>query len=212
MSSGFQSLCDEDLACQTQAGSLAAFEELVYRYEKRVYGFIANSCAKGTDARELTQDTFVRAFQAINQFDARYAFAPWLFTIARHKCIDAHRVARPAAEALSVELTAGEDPAELTARADERQHLWGLARRLLPTIQFQALWLKYVEDLDLAGIAQSLNKSRTHTKVLLFRARRALGRELEKGGQWQTRSPGGHCFRPPAVDDPSLKRLRLPAI
>ena len=93
MASDFQSFTDEELARQTQAGSLVAFEELVYRYEGRIYGFVANCCRNGTDAREVTQDTFVRAFQAIGQFDLQRGFAPWLFTIARRKCIDHHRAA-----------------------------------------------------------------------------------------------------------------------
>src|SRR5580692_2625739 len=89
-------ISDEELARQSQAGSLVAFEELVRRYERRIYGFIFQSCRRHADARELTQDAFVRAYQAIAQFDSRRAFAPWLFTIARRKCIDHFRLAPPA--------------------------------------------------------------------------------------------------------------------
>jgi RNA polymerase sigma-70 factor (ECF subfamily) len=74
-----------------------------------------------------------------------------------------------------------DDPAELLARQEERQGLWGLARRRLPEAQFQALWLRYAEDLSVAGIAQVLHKTQTHVKVLLFRARRVLARELKAG-------------------------------
>ena len=98
MASDFQRCSDEELARQSQDGTLAAFEELVYRYEHRIYGFIANSCRNATDAREVTQDTFVRAFQAIGQFNCRRGFGPWLFTIARRKCIDHHRASLPAAD------------------------------------------------------------------------------------------------------------------
>ena len=45
-------------------------------------------------------------------------------------------------------------------------------------MQYQALWLKYAEEMDVASIAQVLRKTQTHVKVLLFRARQALGREL----------------------------------
>jgi RNA polymerase sigma-70 factor (ECF subfamily) len=177
----FQKCSDEELARQTQAGSLAAFEELVYRYEGRIYGFVANSCRNGTDAREVAQDTFVRAFQAIGQFDCRRGFASWLFTIARRKCIDQHRAAPPVADEAVPELTDDNDPAELLARREERQDLWGLARRHLPEAQFQSLWLRYAEGMSVAGIAQVLRKTQTHIKVLLFRARQALGRELKAG-------------------------------
>ena len=59
--------------------------------------------------------------------------------------------------------------------------MWGLARRALPGPQFQTLWLRYAEDMSVAGIAQVLRKTQTHVKVLLFRARRVLARELRAG-------------------------------
>ena len=85
MASELQTVSDEKLTRQSQAGSLAAFEELVHRYERRIYGFVAKCCGSASDASEITQDTFVRAFQAIARFDSRQAFAPWLFTIAANK-------------------------------------------------------------------------------------------------------------------------------
>jgi RNA polymerase sigma-70 factor (ECF subfamily) len=182
VASDFQRFSDEELARQTQAGSLAAFEELVCRYEHRIYAFVANCCRNGSDAREITQDTFVRAFQAIAQFDSRRGFAPWLFTIARRKCVDHHRAAPPAAaDEPMPELRDDDDPAELLARQEERQNLWQLAREHLPEAQFQALWLRYAEEMGVEGIARVLRKTRVHVKVILFRARQALGRELKAG-------------------------------
>ena len=52
-------------------------------------------------------------------------------------------------------------------------------RALLPEGQFQALWLRYAEDMRVAQIARVLGKTQTHVKVLLFRARRKLAVELE---------------------------------
>lgn len=181
MAQEFPTLSDEDLARSTQAGSFDAFEELVRRYEGRLYGFLAHSCRTEADAREVTQDTFVRAFQAITQFDPRRAFAPWLFAIARRKSIDRHRAAppAPAGEPLP-ELCDHDDPAELLARREDGQVLWQFARGLLPEAQFEALWLRYAGDMTVADIAQVLRKTQTHIKVLLFRARRTLGAELER--------------------------------
>lgn len=181
MVSDFETCSDGELAQQSQDGSLAAFEELVYRYEGRIYGFVANACGNAADAREVTQDTFVRAFQAIAQFDCRRAFGPWLFTIARRKCIDRYRAAPSGAEEALPELADENDPAELLARQEERQNLWGLARRRLPGPQFEVLWLRYAEEMSVSGIAEVLRKTQTHVKVLLFRARRVLARELKPG-------------------------------
>jgi RNA polymerase sigma-70 factor, ECF subfamily len=185
---------DEELARQTQAGSTAAFEELVSRFERRIYAFVCNSCRNPLDAREITQDTFVRAFQAIAGYDPRRPFVAWLFTIARRKCIDHHRAKEPRVVEAEPDSFDPDDPAELLAQREERQNLWKVARRLLPEAQFQALWLRYAEDMDVAQVAQVLRKTKTNVKVLLFRARQALGRELEalEQGSKIARKPGNN--------------------
>jgi RNA polymerase sigma-70 factor, ECF subfamily len=218
VSSDLQTCSDGELVWQCQNGSLTAFEELVYRYEARIYGFVSNACGNPADARELTQDTFVRAYQAIARFDCRRAFAPWLFTIARRKCIDRSRSAEwrmrsAAAEVRSEEQAAGSwelgadeaDPGELLARQEERQCLWDLARRRLSKPQFEVIWLRYVESMSVADIAEVLHKTQTHVKVLLFRARRVLARELRAGqgtarpvgrvASWAAFIPGGQGVR-----------------
>jgi RNA polymerase sigma-70 factor (ECF subfamily) len=172
---------DEELARQTQAGSMTAFEELVTRYEHRVYAFVAQTAGHGVDAREVTQETFVKAYQSIDQFDCRRKFSAWLFTIARRKGIDHFRAAPPLADGPVPEQIDTGDPSELLSQDEERQLIWRRARRHLPEAQFLALWLKYAEELSVAEIAQVLRKTRTHVKVLLFRARQTLARELQPG-------------------------------
>jgi RNA polymerase sigma-70 factor (ECF subfamily) len=181
MAAELQSLSDEELARQSQAGSLVAFEQLVYRYEDRVHAFAAQFCRNATDSREVTQDTFVKAFQSLEQFDSRRVFAAWLFTIARRKCIDRHRAAPRFAGTVLPEETDEADPSELTARHEEGRNLWRLARERLSENQFQALWLHYAEDMHTAQIAQVLGKTRVHVKVLLFRARQILARNMKSG-------------------------------
>jgi RNA polymerase sigma-70 factor (ECF subfamily) len=172
---------DEQLAEQALNGSMAAFEELVIRYEARVYGFVFQSCRNVSDAREITQDTFIRAFSALGQFNPRFAFASWLFAIARRKCIDFHRARRqiPASDEAIPEQADLNDPRELAVQNEERQSLWAAARRVLSEIQFQTIWLKYAEGMDVAEIARVAGKTSTHVKVMLFRARRRLAREFE---------------------------------
>jgi len=170
-------LSDTELALQSQAGSMAAFEELVRRYEHRIYGFALRCCGTEADAADIAQETFVKAFQGIARFDPVQNFRPWLFAIARHTIIDRHRVAGPAPAELP-ELIEADNPAEQLARADDQLEIWRLAGRRLPPEQFQALWLRYVEDLSVREIARVLRKTATHVKVLLFRARKTLAREL----------------------------------
>jgi RNA polymerase sigma-70 factor (ECF subfamily) len=158
---------------------MKAFEQLVYRYEQRIYRFACNACSREPDARELTQDTFVKAFRAIAQYNPEHSFAAWLFTIARHKCIDHLRVPRPFETHEIPELADGCDPGEMLSRNEEQLNFWALARNALSPAQFQALWFRYVEDLSVAEIARILRLTQTHVKVLLFRARISLGKRLK---------------------------------
>ena len=180
MAADFQSMSDDDLARETQAGSMTAFEELVHRYEHRIYAFVMQYCHNDADAREITQDAFVRAFQAIGRFVPRGGFGPWLFTIARRKCIDRYRATvRASADEPIPEVPDHDDPSVLLVRQEERQELWALARKCLGETQFQALWLRYAEGMSVEGVARVLRKTQTHVKVLLFRAREVLRRELK---------------------------------
>lgn len=182
MSDGSLHLSDEELAQQCQEGSLAAFEELVSRYEGRIYAFVTHSTRNATAGAEITQETFVRAFQAIAQFDARRTFSTWLFAIARRKCLDFFRRGWRVVEPEPAFEPADEnDPGELLAQREERERLWALARRSLPEPQFQALWLRYAEDMEVAAIARVLGLTQTYVKVLLFRARENLGRRINQG-------------------------------
>jgi RNA polymerase sigma-70 factor (ECF subfamily) len=173
---------DEELARQAQDGSLASFEKLVLRYEQRVFAFAMQWRRNETEAREVTQDTFVRAFQAISRLNCRLAFAPWLFAIARHKCIDSHRAQSRISDEPLPEQPDFNDPAELLARQEERQDTWRLARRHLPGTQYQAIWLRYAEEMNIPDIARAMGKTQITVRVLLFRARQTLALKLDRAG------------------------------
>lgn len=175
-----QQVSDEELARRAQSGCASSFEELVYRYEARVFRFVANNCRNASDAQEVTQDSFVAAFRSMAKFDAGRSFATWLFTIARRKCIDHHRSARSVVEDALPEEADGNDPAEMLAQRETERDLWQLAKSVLPQLQFDALWLRCAEDLSVAEVAQVLRRTQTHVKVLLFRARIRLDGELKR--------------------------------
>jgi RNA polymerase sigma-70 factor (ECF subfamily) len=177
----FQSTSDEQLARDTQSGDWAGFDELVRRYEVRIYRFVLNCCAgHEADARELTQEAFVSAYLHLKKFDPSLSFATWLFTIARRKCIDRSRRARPTFADELPELPDVDDPSALAERRETAEGLWRAARRVLSEAQYQTLWLHYAEDLSVREVARVVRRTQPHVKVLLFRARRVLARELER--------------------------------
>lgn len=169
---------DGELARDSQAGSLEAFDELATRYESRVLAFIRRICPCEADALEVTQESFLKAFRALSQFDPDRSFAPWLFAIARRCAIDFLRAAPPPGEPVPEHLPAAADVLADIAARDDLANLWSLARRCLPPGQFQVLWLTYVEDFGVADTAAVMRLTRPHVKILLFRARRKLRQHL----------------------------------
>lgn len=175
------------------------------RYENRIYGFVTNICRNPADAQDITQDTFVKAWRALDRFDPRHSFSTWLFTIGRRKCIDHYRAAPPPATEPLPDLPHADDPADLLARREDCLCLWGRARECLPAAQYETLWLRYAEDMDVPDIARVVGKTRIHVKVLLFRARQKLARELRSD-----RPPGSNV--PGVVTDADARvRRRAPA-
>ncbi len=176
---------DEELARLAQAGSLPAFEELVSRFEGRLFRFLVQGTQNENDAADLVQETLVAAYQNLARFECSRSFATWVFTIARRKQID-HFRARGRAAARAVVVTEPideDDPGRLVERVEESVRVWNIARAVLGESQFQALWLKYREDLSVEEIARVLGLTRVHVKVILFRARARLVEVLERNEQ-----------------------------
>ena len=79
-----QQEADADFAVvrRVQAGEVAAFDLLMVKYRERVYGVVYNLTSNREDAADLTQDAFIKAFQAINRFNGQSSFFTWLYKIA----------------------------------------------------------------------------------------------------------------------------------
>jgi len=72
---------DWEIVKKVQAGDVAAFDGLILKYRSRVYSVIYNLCANREDAADLTQGTFIKAFQSINRFQGQSSFFTWLYRI-----------------------------------------------------------------------------------------------------------------------------------
>ena len=178
-------LSEADLAIRAQAGDTDCFEMLMRRCEQSIFAFLLQRTSNWHDAEELTQETFVRAYQQLGRYDPRLPFLAWLYTIARRLSISLYRAASTrqravAQAAITTEvLTTGEPGDDCSAKEDALQ-LWALARQHLPERQFTALWLRYEMDLGVREIARTMGLLAPHVKELLFRAKRTLGQHLPK--------------------------------
>jgi RNA polymerase sigma-70 factor (ECF subfamily) len=77
-----------DLVRQAQRGDLAAYDELVRRYQERIYATVYHMTSNHEDANDLAQDSFIKAFQALKSFKGGSSFYTWLYRIAVNKTIN----------------------------------------------------------------------------------------------------------------------------
>ncbi len=163
----FQPLADQD------------FERLACPYYDRIYLFVVKQVNDRTEAQDITQTIFIRAYRGFARYDGERPFAPWLFRIARRAIADHFRRRAAPTDALPDSVA---DPApgtvERVEQSENRDTLWELARQLKPKLH-QVLYLYYAESFSLGEVAQIMGVTGPHAKVLLFRARLALKKVLE---------------------------------
>ena len=169
---------DEELARKAQDGCLQSMEALVIRHQNRLFRFLLVKTQNRSNAEDLMQETFVKAYRKINRFNPKYAFSTWLFTIANRLAVSAWRKYKPTVDEIPEITDSAPCPATQTERDDNRENLWELARIALNDTQYTALWLHYGEDLSIVEIAQTLRRTQTGVKVLLHRARKKLSKSL----------------------------------
>jgi RNA polymerase sigma-70 factor (ECF subfamily) len=165
-----------ELVRQAVKGSEEAFAALVHEFVPRLWHYLLAGGTPAQDIDDVVQEAFLRAHRAIATYDERYCFSTWLFTIARREAVNLRRKQRPAV-ALSEqpEPCAPEAPSRMEAR-----EIWAVARRALDKRQYEAIWLRYAEDLTPREIATVMGISAVHVRVLLHRARCRLARCLEQ--------------------------------
>lgn len=147
-----------------------AFSLLVGRHHTRVFAFLLALTRHRQDAEDLTQETFLRAWNKFHRYNPDLPLLPWLFTIARRQSISALRRKRPIP---AEDLTTNEPEP-----ANRALWLWEIAKAHLTPDAYGALWLHYREELSLKEIAAVLGKREGAIKVILHRARKSLAEKI----------------------------------
>jgi RNA polymerase sigma-70 factor, ECF subfamily len=170
----------EELAERSRAGCRASFEALVSHFEKRIFHYLYQMTRNQHDAEDLTQVTFLKAYQNIHAYQSNRAFHAWLFTIAKRTALNHFRDSRPVEE-LPPELEANtETPSVALEKKDARSAIWKLAQALKPN-QYEALWLRYAQGLSITETARVMKTNSIRVRVLLHRGRAALAKRLAPG-------------------------------
>ena len=183
---------DHALVAEAKAGSYAAFEELVNRYEQKIYRLGANITGNSEDAEDVLQEAFLKAFQHLPDFRADSRFYTWLVRIAVNEALMKLRKRR-SDRSVPVEDHLDEDgeivprefadwkpnPEQQFAQAEIEMILRNAAQAL-PSAYRTVFLLRDVEDLSTAETAEVLGLTEGTVKARLFRARLMLREELAK--------------------------------
>ena len=127
--------------------------QLVERFEGRLLNFLRRKTGSTHDAEDLAQEAFVRAWQRFEQYDPRWQFSTWLFTIAHRLAIThrRHHVVATSCDTLDLAAVDRDDPARLLADREQGGQLWETADRILSLPMFPAL-----EAADADRVAQAV--------------------------------------------------------
>lgn len=173
----FRHLDDHECMLRAQRGNDVAFSELVARYQDRIYRFLSRLMRSQDDARDLTQETFLRVYQGLARWRPDAAFSTWLFRIARNLAFDMLRRAR---HTEFVELEDGADIVDPGCGPDtaleiaQRYCMLATALAQLPVDHREILLLREIEEMSYDDIATVLDLTLGTVKSRIARARAAL--------------------------------------
>lgn len=165
---------------RVQAGDVAAFDQLMLKYRERLYGVIYNLTSNREDAADLTQDAFIKAFQAINRFHGQSSFFTWLYKIAVNTTLS-HLRRNRLRSFFSLEKLQEDDTSsqilnqltdktgadrdthlrELQEKLNEAMHKLSIKHRTVITL-FEIDGLSHAEIAEIVGCSEGTVRSRLH--------------------------------------------------
>ncbi len=166
---------DEKLIAMARSGNPGAFETIVDRYQGRLLGFCRQMLGSTEDAEDVLQEVFVNAYRAMLADEREINLRPWLYRIARNRCLNHLR--KPSADAqesmdMVPEVEAASTAEKVHNREEFRQILSDVNK--LPETQRAALLLREMDALSYEEIADAMETTVPSVKSLLVRARISL--------------------------------------
>ncbi len=174
---------DEILVTQFKAGSQKAFDTLMKRYERRIFGYLLRSVRNYEDAEELTLEVFFKAYRALPSWQPKAKFSTWLYTIASNLSIDYHRskARKPEfifedEEIIETRLVATDISSnpEKQLEEKERGRIIREAVDELSSKQKSVFMLTRYEGLQIKEVAETLGMAEGTVKIHLHRAMKKL--------------------------------------
>jgi RNA polymerase sigma-70 factor (ECF subfamily) len=181
---------DEDLVALAQKGDQQAFEALVQRHQQKAYRIAFDFARDREEAKDLSQEAFLRAYTHLSNFDGRSGFYTWFYRILVNICLDyRRRQKRTSAEEFNETVENQIEPSHQAGNpvSPDQQVIAGqLSRKVgealesLPPKQRTAFILKNHQGLSIREIAEIMQTAEGTVKVHLYRAVRTLRENLSE--------------------------------
>jgi len=168
------------LVVQAREGDRNAFEKLIEIHQNEIFRLVYFRTRSRMDSEDLTQDIFMSAFRYLPQLKDSDRFRPWLYRIALNRVHDFHRknkflaffgMTEDRGETNAVDVELHRDPGALDNVI--RQEFWSHVKKLskrFSSMEREVFSLRFIDDLNLREIAQTLNRSESAVKTHLYRA------------------------------------------
>lgn len=191
---GIQGLSDQEVVALARSGAETAYRELVRRYERPIFSLVYRMVRDRELAEDLSQETFIKALNALDSYRPEYKFSSWIFKIANNAAIDQlrrreldtlslegspHAVTPEAVEATALQIGArGESALDAVASIELGGEIEKAISQLRPEYR-SCILLRHVEGYAYEEIAQILDLPLGTVKTYIHRARHELRRALE---------------------------------
>jgi RNA polymerase sigma-70 factor, ECF subfamily len=192
---------DAALVAAAKCGDAQAFEELVFRHERRVFAVAQRITNNREDAEDVVQESFHNAFRHLNDFREKSRFSTWLTRIAMNEAFMLLRRRRGLLEVLTDSpddgvtpvseafIDRGPSPEESCGRRERAELLTEAINRLGPKIR-RTIQLRHIEERSLNETARILGTSINAVKARLFHGRRKLRGAVNPGLLWGLHAAG----------------------
>lgn len=190
---------DAAAVAQARAGECDAFRLLVERHSRKVFRLAFRMTGNETDAEDVVQETFLRAYRSLNQFDEKAVFTSWLYRIATNYALDLLRLRKTRSavslsagnsdEGISEQLPSDSPDPERIALSRQLQVRIADAMDALTPHERTAFTLRHFEGHTIEEISSVLKLGGNATKQVVFRAVQKMRRALEPvggGAAWRT--------------------------
>ncbi|MDH5381209.1 MAG: sigma-70 family RNA polymerase sigma factor [Cyclobacteriaceae bacterium] len=165
-------------------GDYSAYRFLVDKYKDKVYNLSLKMMKNETDAEELTQISFIKAYNSLHKFQRKAAFSTWLYRINYNSCLTQLRLKRKNVQSLEENIESSNlQTMEVTFNSmieKDRRHYVSLALEKLKPDERILLNLCYKEDKNMNEIGVIMNLSHSNVRVKLMRTRNKLLQIMNK--------------------------------